>query len=121
MQIRASASFSKDTTVSRQERTLRKGAQRSFASRISGRGWNSSQQKCEWQSTRKGPRAMFDAQTVELISSAPALDGLDLETLSKDLTRAYSTIVSVRMRLREMLTAETFESELGDIVRRLET
>jgi hypothetical protein len=39
---------------------------------------------------------MFDAQTVELIRSAPPLGGLELEDLPKELTRAYSTIVSMR-------------------------
>ena len=64
---------------------------------------------------------MFDAQTVELIRSAPPLEGLDLEDLPKVLTRAYSRIVSLRMRLREVLSAEEFEGELGEMVRELET
>ena len=64
---------------------------------------------------------MFDAQTVELIRSAPPLEGLALDELPKELTRAYSTIVSLSIRLREVLTEERFETELGDIVRRLET
>ena len=64
---------------------------------------------------------MFDAQTVELIRSAPPLDGLDLETLPKQLTEAYSRIVSLRMRLRELLSAERFETELGEMIRRLES
>src|SRR5579872_1983136 len=64
---------------------------------------------------------MFDAQTVELIRSAPPLDGLELETLPKQLTEAYSRIVSLRIRLRELLSAERFETELGDMVRRLES
>jgi hypothetical protein len=64
---------------------------------------------------------VFDAQTVELIRSAPPLDGLDLENLPKELTRSYSKIVSLRMRLREMLTAETFDAELGGTIQYLET
>ncbi len=42
---------------------------------------------------------MFDAPTAELIAAAPALDGLDLANLSKELTYAYSAIVSLRIRL----------------------
>src|ERR1039458_9844410 len=64
---------------------------------------------------------MFDAQTVALIRSAPPLEGLELEDLPKELTRAYSTMVSMRMRLRQILTADVFETELGDVIRRLET
>lgn len=61
---------------------------------------------------------MFDAQTVDLIRSAPPLDGLNLEDLPKQLTRAYSTVVSLRMRLRG---AETARTDLADIIRNLET
>jgi hypothetical protein len=44
---------------------------------------------------------MFDAQTAALIAAAPALDGLDLDTLPQRLTEAYTNIVVARMRLRE--------------------
>jgi hypothetical protein len=64
---------------------------------------------------------MFDPQTVELIRSAPPLEGLELDELPKELTKAYSTIVSLRMRLREIQNEETFEAELGATVRRLES
>jgi hypothetical protein len=64
---------------------------------------------------------MFDPQTVELIRSAPPLEGLELEQLPKQLTEAYSRIVSLRMRLREILTEEIFQTELGDMVRLLES
>lgn len=62
---------------------------------------------------------MFDQQTIDLIQSAPPLEGLDLAELPKDLTRAYSTIVSLRMRLRESITSEVYEAELGETERRL--
>jgi hypothetical protein len=64
---------------------------------------------------------MFDPQTVELIRAAPPLDGRELEQLPKQLTEAYSRIVSLRMRLREILTEEIFQTELGDMVRQLES
>src|ERR1700733_6221935 len=63
---------------------------------------------------------MFDPQTAALIRSAPPLEGLNLDELPKELTRAYAQIVSLRMRMRELVNAETFGAELGDIVRRLE-
>ena len=63
---------------------------------------------------------MFDQQTIELIQSAPPLEGLDLNELPKELTRAYSTIVSLRMRLRESINAEAYEAELGETERRLQ-
>ncbi|HTU44823.1 MAG TPA: DEAD/DEAH box helicase [Bryobacteraceae bacterium] len=63
---------------------------------------------------------MFDPQTAALIRSAPPLEGLNLDELPKELTRAYAQIVSLRMRMRELVSADTFGAELGDIVRRLE-
>jgi hypothetical protein len=63
---------------------------------------------------------MFDPQTVELIRSAPPLEGLNLDDLPKDLTQAYTQIVALRMRMRELMSAEEFAAELGEIVRRLE-
>ena len=64
---------------------------------------------------------MFDQQTVELIRAAPPLEGLELDDLPKELTRAYAQIVSLRMRLRELMTEETFGAELGEMVKRLES
>ena len=55
---------------------------------------------------------MFDNDTVELINSAPELDGLDLAELPKQLTEAYASIVSARICLRE----ETEQSRLPDNV-----
>ncbi|WP_418609555.1 DEAD/DEAH box helicase [Gluconobacter cerinus] len=43
---------------------------------------------------------MFDAFTTALISSAPHLDGLDLENLPKRLTQAFADIVAARLRFR---------------------
>ena len=43
---------------------------------------------------------MFDPTTAALIRNAPALDGLDLEGLPKELTKAFADIVSARIRLR---------------------
>ena len=64
---------------------------------------------------------MFDPQTVELIRSAPPLEGLALDELPKELTRAYTQIVSLRMRMRELMNEATFGAELGEMVRRLES
>lgn len=44
---------------------------------------------------------MFDADTVALISGAPALDGVNLAELPQRLTNAYASIVSARIRMRE--------------------
>jgi hypothetical protein len=49
---------------------------------------------------------MFDAQTIELISRAPALEGLDLAALPQRLTDAYATIVATRVRLRRLAPGE---------------
>ena len=45
---------------------------------------------------------MFDADTSALISGAPELEGLDLSTLPQQLTDAYASIVTARVRLREL-------------------
>lgn len=62
---------------------------------------------------------MFDQQTIDLIQSAPPLPGLDLDDLPKELTRVYSTIVALRMRMRAVVDAETYQSELGEAERQL--
>ena len=43
---------------------------------------------------------MFDADTVALITRAPALQGLDLAALPQRLTDAYASIVAARIRIR---------------------
>lgn len=63
---------------------------------------------------------MFDTPTAELIAAAPPLEGLDLSDLPKELTRAYSTIVSLRMRLREANVSEAPREELRSVLERLE-
>jgi hypothetical protein len=63
---------------------------------------------------------MFDTQTAELIRSAPPLEGLNLDNLPKQLTEAYSTIISLRLRLREVQTAETLDPDLANTIRELE-
>ncbi len=62
---------------------------------------------------------MFDQQTIDLIRSAPPLPGLDLEDLPKELTRVYSTIVALRMRMRAAVDAATYEEALGEAERQL--
>lgn len=63
---------------------------------------------------------MFDTQTAELIRSAPTLEGLDLDNLPKQLTKAYSTVVSLRLRLRELQTRDTLDPDLANTIRELE-
>jgi hypothetical protein len=63
---------------------------------------------------------VFDTQTADLIRSAPPLEGLDLDNLPKQLTQAYSTIVSLRMRLREVQTAETLDPDFAATLLQLE-
>ena len=43
---------------------------------------------------------MFDPITADLIRSAPPLEGLDLKGLPRELTDAFATVVSARIRLR---------------------
>lgn len=45
---------------------------------------------------------MFDSDTVSLISGAPELEGLDLSALPEQLTDAYASVVTARVRLREL-------------------
>ena len=44
---------------------------------------------------------MFDPQTTELIHRAPQLEGLDLERLPQELTKAFTSIVAARVRLQQ--------------------
>ena len=62
---------------------------------------------------------MFDTHTADLIAAAPALDGLNLVDLPKELTRAYSTIVTLRMRLREANVSGVPSEDLRPILERL--
>ena len=62
---------------------------------------------------------MFDSVTVELISSAPALDGLDLSELPQLLTEAYTTIVSARIRLRESAVENRYTEDFIEVIRKM--
>jgi superfamily II DNA/RNA helicase len=62
---------------------------------------------------------MFDNDTVELINSAPELDGLDLAELPKQLTEAYASIVSARICLREGAEQAGLPDEVTEIVKRM--
>jgi len=44
---------------------------------------------------------MYDADTAELIRSAPSLEGLDRERLPEELSKAFARIAAARFRLRE--------------------
>lgn len=59
---------------------------------------------------------MFDADTVALISSAPPLPGLDLADLPRQLTDAYATLVSARIRLRGLAAEEPLPEVIEKIV-----
>lgn len=62
---------------------------------------------------------MFDNDTVELINSAPKLDGLDLAELPKQLTEAYASIVSARICLREGAERVELPDEVTEVVKRM--
>ncbi|MDP3652721.1 MAG: DEAD/DEAH box helicase [Rhodoferax sp.] len=59
---------------------------------------------------------MFDTETVALISRAPALAGLDLAELPQQLTNAYASIVSARIRLRENANESALSNDIDAIV-----
>jgi hypothetical protein len=52
------------------------------------------------------PDPMFDPITTDLIRTAPALEGLDLDGLPKRLTSTFADIVSARIRLQGSAGAE---------------
>jgi hypothetical protein len=60
---------------------------------------------------------MFDADTVELISQAPALEGLDLGRLPQALTEVYAQIVTARIRLRGLTLDNPLPEEVTDTIR----
>ncbi|WP_269503990.1 DEAD/DEAH box helicase [Burkholderia sp. IMCC1007] len=62
---------------------------------------------------------MFDADTVTLISSAPQLPGLDLKDLPRRLTDAYATLVSARIRLRELADTRQLPEEVTTVAREM--
>ncbi|MFM0347891.1 DEAD/DEAH box helicase [Paraburkholderia sp. RL17-347-BIC-D] len=62
---------------------------------------------------------MFDSDTVALISSAPPLPGLNLADLPQRLTEAYATLVSARIRLRQLTDDESFPEHLTEIAKEM--
>lgn len=54
---------------------------------------------------------MFDPSTENLIRRAPALEGLANESLAKEFTRIYATVVAVRMRLRDIASRDGSSEE----------
>ncbi|MFM0363053.1 DEAD/DEAH box helicase [Paraburkholderia sediminicola] len=62
---------------------------------------------------------MFDADTVALISSAPALPGLNLADLPQQLTNAYATLVAARIRIHEMADANSLAEDVTRRVREI--
>lgn len=59
---------------------------------------------------------MYDSQTAALISSAPALEGLDLSELPQKLTNAYAAIVANRVRLRQLIGKDSNLDELSEVL-----
>lgn len=62
---------------------------------------------------------MFDPDTSKLIASAPALDGLDLDSLPEELTKAYASIVTARMRLREIAEGPAAQGDIDAVATKL--
>ncbi|HDS1824801.1 DEAD/DEAH box helicase [Stenotrophomonas maltophilia] len=62
---------------------------------------------------------MFDRETLDLIASAPSLQGLESRDLAKELTAAYTKIVAARIRLRSGEEADHGIESLIDEMRRL--
>lgn len=62
---------------------------------------------------------MFDRETLDLIASAPSLQGLESRDLAKELTAAYTRIVAARIRLRSGEEADHGIDSLIDEMRRL--
>ncbi|MCE5200766.1 DEAD/DEAH box helicase [bacterium] len=60
---------------------------------------------------------MFDATTRLLITQAPSLDQLDLDSLPEEMTEAYATIVSLRLSLAN--DAAPSEDELSMVLDKL--
>ncbi len=57
---------------------------------------------------------MYDSVTAGLIRSAPPLEGLDLDDLPRQLTEAYASIVSHRLRLATAEAAEESPAEITE-------
>ena len=61
---------------------------------------------------------MFDPVTSSLIATAPPLEGVDLDELPKEFTRAFADIVAARIRMRENPDTR-LSSELVDSLLRM--
>lgn len=59
---------------------------------------------------------MFDADTSSLISRAPELEGLDLASLPEQLTDAYASIVTARVRLQTLADGKPLPEEIEALV-----
>jgi superfamily II DNA/RNA helicase len=59
---------------------------------------------------------MFDSDTAALIASAPALPELDLADLPQQLTNAYATLVSARIRLQKLAEDDPLPEDIARIV-----
>jgi hypothetical protein len=59
---------------------------------------------------------MFDADTIALIADAPPLEGLDLEDLPQRLTSAYASIITTRVRLREITKEQALPDDVAAIL-----
>ena len=62
---------------------------------------------------------MFDQQTVQLISEAPALDGVDLLQLPQEFTRIYAEIVATRIRMRDGPIGPASQTKVREIADRM--
>ncbi|MGH0281363.1 DEAD/DEAH box helicase [Sinorhizobium meliloti] len=60
---------------------------------------------------------MFDPVTTALISTGPTLDGVDLDDLPKQFTRAFADIVAARVRLRDDPEAVLSEGLVATLLR----
>lgn len=58
---------------------------------------------------------MFDSDTAALIMSAPELDDLDLSRLPEKLTDAYVSIVTARVRLRDLAKGSLLPPEIASL------
>lgn len=58
---------------------------------------------------------MFDADTSALISGAPQLEGLDLASLPEKITGAYASIITARVRLRELAAGTPLPEDVEEL------
>lgn len=63
---------------------------------------------------------MFDADTSFLISGAPELEGLDLLSLPEQLTDAYASIVTARVRLRELAAGAPVSADIEELATQMQ-